>query len=92
MYHYTDIIPEIKQAITHALNDNINAKPILIIHMSNVPADDYLYLYIAERSSGDYVAGLANTSGKEVGLYENHYMCTFKEAMEITTEKIRYYL
>ena len=91
MYHYTDITPEIKQAITDALNDNINAKPILIIHMSNVQADDYLYLYVAEQPSG-YVAGLANTSGKEVGLYENHYRCTFKEAMEITTEKIRYYL
>ena len=92
MYHYTDITPEIKQAIANALNDNISAKLIFITHMSNIPADDYLYLYIAEQSSGNYVAGLANTSGKEVGLYENHYMCTFKEAMEITTEKIRYYL
>jgi hypothetical protein len=88
---YTDITPEIKQAITDTLIDELDAKPILIIHMSNVPADDYLYLYIAEQSNG-YIAGLANTSGKEVGLYENHYRCMLREAMEITASKIKYYL
>ena len=88
---YTDITPEIKQAITDTLANELDAKPILIIHMSNVPVDDYLYLYIAEQPNG-YIAGLANASGKEIGLYESHYRCTLREAMEITASKIKYYL
>ena len=37
----------------------------------------------------EYIVGLANTSsGNRVGLYENHYDCSFKRALEILAEKI----
>ena len=84
---YTNVSDEIKSAITNELAASINAEPVLITRLSNHPKDDYLYLYVAKQKS-DYVTGLANTSGKRVGLYENHYGCTFKRAMEIFTDKI----
>lgn len=84
---YTSVSNDIKESITNELKQSINATPVLIIRMSDHPDDDYLYLYVAKRNDG-YVAGLANTS-RGVCLYENHYNCTFKSAMEITTAKIK---
>ena len=83
----TNIDSTVYNTITEALATNINAKPVIITHLSQHPDDWYLYLYIAERN-GKYIAGLANISGETVGLYENHYDCTLKEAMEITASKL----
>jgi hypothetical protein len=48
-----------------------------------------LYLYIARKGNGTYITGLANTSRNGcVGLYENHYHCTFEYAMQVVTDKI----
>ena len=84
---YTNVSEEIKSAITNELAASINAEPVLITRLSNHSDDEHLYLYVAKQKN-DYVTGLANTSGKRVGLYENHYGCTFKRAMQIFTDKI----
>lgn len=87
---FTTIPADIRGAITNELKDSLDATPIMICFLSNHPDDDYLYLYIAQANDGSYIAGLANTSRDgQVGLYENHYGCSFKWAMEITTNKIR---
>lgn len=86
---YTNVSNDIHKSITEELKQAIDATPVLIIRMSDHPDDGYLYLYIAKQSNG-YVAGLANTSGRKVSLYENYYGCTLKRAMEITAEKIKY--
>lgn len=87
---YTNVTPKTHEAITKELKNAIDAEPILIVHMSDHPDDNYLYLYIAKQGNS-YVAGLANASGKHIGLYENHYGLSFKRAMEITTDKIKNY-
>ena len=87
---FTTIPTDIREAITKEIKESINAVPIMICYLSNHPDDDYLFLYIAQSNNGSYIAGLANTSRSgQVGLYENHYGCSFKWAMEITTNKIR---
>lgn len=87
---FTTINEDIRKAITKELKDSLNATPIVICKFSNHPEDDYLYLYIAQSPTDEYIAGLANTSRSYgVGLYENHYNCTFKQAMEITMDKIK---
>lgn len=87
---FTTISTDIREAITKELKESINAKPIMICYLSNHPEDDYLFLYIAQGNDGSYIAGLANTSRSgQVSLYENHYGCSFKWAMEITTNKIK---
>jgi hypothetical protein len=86
---FTTINSDAYVAISKEIITNLNASPVLICKYSNHPEDDYLYLYIAQSQSG-YIAGLANTSRHGyVGLYENHYNCTFKQAMEITMDKIK---
>lgn len=84
---YTNVSDEIKSAITNELAASINAEPVLITRLSNHPDDEYLYLYVAKQKNG-YVTGVANTGRNGVGLYENHYGCTFKGAMEIFADKI----
>ena len=87
---FTTIPTDIKEAITKKIKDSIDATPIMICYLSNHPEDDYLFLYIAQGNDGSYIAGLANTSRSGgVILGENHYDCSFKWAMEITTNKIR---
>ena len=87
---FTTIPTDIREAITKELKESINAAPIMMCYLSNHPDDDYLFLYIAQANDGSYIAGLANTSrDRQVGLYENHYGCSFKRAMEITTNKIK---
>lgn len=87
---FTTIYGDIREAITREIWDSLNAVPVLICRKSNHPEDSYLWLYIAQRGYNEYISGLANTSrGGGVGLYENHYMCSFKEAMEILTSKIK---
>lgn len=87
---FTTISTDIREAITKELKESLDAKPIMMCYLSNHPDDDYLFLYIAQEYNGSYIAGLANTSrGGQVSLYENHYGCSFKWAMEITTNKIR---
>lgn len=87
---FTTIPTDTREAITNELKDSLNATPIMICYLSNHPEDDYLYLYIAQANDGSYIAGLANTSRSNgVILGENHYDCSFKTAMEITTNKIR---
>ena len=87
---FTTIPTDIREAITNKLKDSLDAIPIMICRLSNHPDDDYLFLYIAQENDGSYIAGLANTSRNGyVGLYENHYNCSFKQAMEITMDKIR---
>lgn len=87
---FTTIYSDIREAITKEIWDSLKAVPILICRQSNHPEDSYLWLYIAQRGYDEYISGLANTArGGSVGLYENHYMCSFKEAMEILTDKIR---
>ena len=87
---FTTIPADIREAITKELKESIDATPIMICRLSNHPDDDYMYLYIAQAPIANYIAGLANTSRNGyVGLYENHYNCSFKQAMEITTNKIR---
>ncbi len=86
---FTTINSDAYVAISKEIITNLNASPVLICKYSNHPEDDYLYLYIAQSQSG-YIAGLANTSRHgSVGLYENHYNCSFKQAMEITMDKIK---
>lgn len=87
---FTTIPTDIKEAITKEIKESLDATPIMICYLSNHPEDDYLFLYIAQANDGSYIAGLANTSRNSyVGLYENHYNCSFKQAMEITMDKIR---
>ena len=87
---FTTIPTGIREAITKELKESIDATPILICYLSNHSEDEYLFLYIAQANDGSYIAGLANTSrDRQVGLYENHYGCSFKRAMEITTNKIK---
>lgn len=87
---FTTIPTGIRESITEEIKNSLNAKPIMICCLSNHPEDDYLFLYIAKANDGSYIAGLANTSRSgQVSLYENHYGCSFKWAMEITTNKIR---
>jgi hypothetical protein len=85
---FTTINEDIHKAIAEEIIKSLNATPVLICKDSNHPDDDYLYLYIAQTRDG-YITGLANTSRKGyVGLYENHYGCTFKRALEILADKI----
>ena len=87
---FTTIPTDIKESIIEEIKNSLNAKPIMICYLSNHPDDDYLFLYIAQANDDSYIAGLANTSrGGFVMLGENHYDCSFKRAMEITTNKIR---
>lgn len=86
---FTTIPTDIREAITKEIKESLDSTPILICYLSNHPEDDYLFLYIAKANDG-YIAGLANTSrGGSVMLGENHYGCSFRTAMEITTNKIR---
>lgn len=85
---FTTIDAEIRVAIMEAIQNDLSAGVSFICKLSNHPEDDYLYLYIAQASNG-YISGLANTSRKGyVGLYENHYNCTLKQALEILVDKI----
>lgn len=88
---FTTIPADIREAITKEIKESLNATSIMICYLSNHPEDDYLFLYIAQQDKdGFYIAGLANTSRSgQISLYENHYGCSFKWAMEITTNKIR---
>lgn len=86
---FTTISAKARIAIMEAIRNDLNADTVFICKLSNHPEDDYLYLYIAQARDG-YIAGLANTSRNGyVGLYENHYNCSFKHAMEITMDKIK---
>lgn len=86
---FTTIDSEAYVAISKEIVASLNASPILICKYSNHPEDDYLYLYIAQSKSG-YITGLANTSRNGyVGLYENHYNCSFNVAMSIMANKIK---
>ena len=85
---FTTISAEARIAIMEAIRNDLSADTEFICKLSNHPEDDYLYLYIAKAPHG-YIAGLANTSRSgSVGLYENHYNCTFKQALEILVDKI----
>ena len=85
---FTTISDDVRKTITEAIAQNLDATPVLICKDSNHTDDDYLYLYIAQKGNS-YIAGLANTSSrKSIGLYENHYGCTFKQALEIIADKI----
>lgn len=87
---FTAVNVFIKAMIEEEIKASLNAIPVLICKYSNHPDDDYLYLYIAQSKTDEYIAGLANTSRNGyVGLYENHYNCSFKQAMEITMDKIK---
>lgn len=85
---FTTVSEDAHKAITEAIAQNLGATPVLICKDSNHPDDSYLHLYIAQK--GDtYIAGLANTSRNGyVGLYENHYNLSFKQALEILADKI----
>ena len=86
---FTTINEEVYESIVNELAESINATPVIICKCSNHPEDDYLYLYIAKKTNDDYVTGLANTSRNGyVGLYENHYNLTFKQALKILVDKI----
>lgn len=86
---FTTINEDIRKAIAEEIKNSLNAMSLLICKYSNHEEDDYLYLYIAQRGNGTYITGLANTSRKGyVGLYENHYDCTFKYAMQVVADKI----
>lgn len=86
---FTTIGYDTEFAIKKEINESLNASAVFICKYSNHPDDDYLYLYIAKAKDDTYIVGLANTSrGNSVGLYENHYGCTFKRAMEILADKI----
>ena len=86
---FTTIYEDVRKAIADEIWNSLDATPILICRQSNHPEDDYLYLYIAQRGYDEYIVGLANTSrGYGVGLYENHYACSFKTALQIIAEKI----
>ncbi len=85
---FTTINEEVYESIVKEIVASLNATPVIICKCSNHPEDDYLYLYIAQANNG-YISGLANTSRSGyVGLYENHYNCTFKKALEILVDKI----
>lgn len=85
---FTTIHTDVYVAISKEIVASLQASPIIICRQSNHPDDHYLYLYIAKKHNG-YIAGLANTSrSDDVGLYENHYNCSFKQAMEILADKI----
>ena len=87
--NFTRIGYDTEHAIRKEINESLNASAIFICKDSNHPDDDYLYLYIAIAKDNTSIVGLANTSRKGyVGLYENHYNCTFKHALEILTDKI----
>lgn len=87
---FTTISAKAHISITEAIRNDLKATTVFICKYSNHPDDDYLYLYIAQSKTDEYIAGLANTSRNGyVGLYENHYNCTFKQAMEITMDKIK---
>lgn len=86
--NYTSLPIDVAAKIRDALEE-LEWTPILICRKSNHPDDHYLYLYIVHSEKDNYIAGLANTSGGDVGLYENHYGCSFKRAMEITMNKIK---
>lgn len=89
MTDFTTIYEDVRKAITDEIWESLGATPIVICRYSNHPDDDYLWLYVAQKCD-TYIAGLANTSHKGyVGLYENHYGCSFKQAMEITIDKIK---
>ena len=83
---YMDIKMRTYDEISDAVGKN-GFDLTFVCRKSNHPNDDYLYLVIAEKD-GHYVSWLANTSGETVGLYEGHYCLSFKQAMEITTDKI----
>lgn len=86
---FTTISDKIYVDIATEIEISLNATPVLICKDSNHPDDDYLYLYIAKAKDDTYIAGLANTSRNGyVGLYENHYNCSFKRALEILADKI----
>ena len=86
---FTTIKSVIWVGITMEIETSLNATPVFICKDSNHPDDDYLYLYIAKAKDDTYIVGLANTSrGNSVGLYENHYGCSFKRALEILADKI----
>ena len=86
---FTTVNVFIKAMIEEEIKASLNATPILVCKDSNHPDDDYLYLYIAIAKDDTYIVGLANTSrGNSVGLYENHYNCSFKRALEILADKI----
>ena len=88
--NFTTIGYDTEIAIRKEINESLNASAVFICKYSNHPDDDYLYLYIAIAKDNTYIAGLANTSRNGyVGLYENHYNCTFKHAMEVTMDKIK---
>jgi hypothetical protein len=81
--HYTEY------EIGKAIKLDLNADMVFLCKDSNHPDDDYLYLYIAQSEDDTYITGLANTSrGNSIGLYENHYNCSFKRALEILADKI----
>ena len=85
---FTTIKEDIMWEIAKAIKSDLDAEMVFICKDSNHPDDDYLYLYLAQAKDG-YIAGLANTSrGNGVGLYENHYNCSFKRALEILADKI----
>ena len=87
-HDFTGINVFVKAMIEEEIKQSLNATPVFICKYSNHPDDDYLYLYIAHTNNG-YLTGLANTSRNSyVGLYENHYNCTFKRALEILVDKI----
>ena len=87
---FTTISAKARISIMEAIRNDLKADTVFICKYSNHPDDDYLYLYIAQSKTDEYIAGLANTSRNGyVGLYENHYNCTFKYAMEITMDKIK---
>lgn len=89
---FTTVNVFIKIMIEEEIKASLNAIPVFICKESNHPDDDYLYLYIARKGNGTYITGLANTSRKGyVGLYENHYDCTFKYAMQVIVDKIHDY-
>lgn len=86
---FTTIYEDVRKAITNEIWEVLEATPILICRLSNHPDDHYLYLYVAQRGYDEYIVGLANTSrDNSVGLYENHYDCSFKRALEILADKI----
>lgn len=86
---FTTIPTDAYVAISKEIVASLEASPIIICRQSNHPDDDYLYLYIAQSKSG-YITGLANVSRSYgVGLYENHYNCSFNVAMSIMANKIK---
>ena len=86
---FTTISAKARIDIMDAIRNDLNAETVFICKDSNHQDDFYLYLYIAKAKDDTYITGLANTSKNYgVGLYENHYNCTFKRALEILADKI----